>query len=65
MKITAFCGRYLRRLFWSCILAAVFIPAVACGSTDSSNDGPTQIYASDTNYTVDEIKAIGAKTYRQ
>ena len=65
MKITVFCDRYLRRLFWSCILMAVFTSTVACGSGDSSDDGPVQIFASDTKYTVDEIKAIGAKTSRQ
>ena len=44
---------------------AVFTSAVACGSGDSSDDGPVQIYSSDTKYTADELKAIGAKTSRQ
>ena len=65
MKITAFVDRYMSRLFWSCILMTVFILAVACGSGDSSDDGPVQIYASDANYTVYELNAIGAKTSRQ
>ncbi|MCH2530121.1 MAG: hypothetical protein MK032_03130, partial [Dehalococcoidia bacterium] len=65
MKITIFCGRYLSRLLWSCILMAVFISAIACGSGDSSDDGPVQIYASYANYTVYELNAIGAKTSRQ
>ena len=53
------------KFFWLGILTAIFISAVACGSGDSSDDGPVQIYSSDTKYTVDELKAIGAKTSRQ
>ena len=53
------------KFFWLGILTAVFISAVACGSGDSSDDGPVQIYSSDTKYTVDELKAVGAKTSRQ
>ena len=53
------------KFFWLGILTAIFISAVACDSGDSSDDGPVQIYSSDTKYTVDELKAIGAKTSRQ
>ena len=65
MKNSTLSGHHVTASFSVLLLIAIMTLAAGCNAGDSEDVGPTQIFPSGTDYTIDFLKGFGVKMSRQ